>query len=59
VGGNTAAFALAHLRLALPLARGWRLEARVENLTDRDYELVRGYNTPGRSGLLSVVWNGN
>src|SRR5690606_37769573 len=58
VGGHTDAFALAHLRLAWPLARGWRLEARVENLTDRDYELVWGYNTPGRSGLLSVVWNG-
>ncbi|HLS83177.1 MAG TPA: TonB-dependent receptor [Arenimonas sp.] len=59
VGGDTASYALAHLRLAWPLARGWRLEARLENLGDRDYEVVRGYNTPGRSGLLSVVWNGN
>ena len=37
---------------------GWRFEARVENLADRDYELVSGYNTPGRSGLLSLRWDG-
>ena len=36
----------------------WRLEARVENLGDRDYALVQGFNTPGRSGVVSVVWNG-
>lgn len=45
------------LRAALPLAGDWTLEARIENLFDRDYELVDGYNTPGRSGLLSLRWN--
>lgn len=58
VGGNPAAYALAHLRLAWPLGEGWRLEARIENLGDRDYTVVQGFNTPGRSGVLSVVWNG-
>lgn len=58
VGGNPGAYALAHLRLALPLGRDWRLEARIENLGDRDYTVVQGFNTPGRSGVLSVVWNG-
>ena len=48
----------AHLRLAWQFSPAWRVEGRLENLTDRDYELVRGYNTPGRSGLLSLVWNG-
>ncbi len=57
-GGDPGAYALAHLRLAWPLGPSWRLEARIENLTDRDYTLVQGYNTPGRSGVLSVVWNG-
>ena len=33
-----------------------RIEARLENLGDRDYELVSGYNTPGRSGVLSLRW---
>lgn len=57
VGGDTAAYALAHLRLAWTFAPGWRLEARIENLFDRDYTAVRGYNTPGRSGVLGLVWN--
>ncbi|WP_188310295.1 TonB-dependent receptor domain-containing protein [Arenimonas fontis] len=59
VGGDVGAYALAHLRLSWPMTDGWRLEARLENLTDRDYELVRGYETPGRSGVLSLVWNGS
>lgn len=58
VGGNPGAYAIAHLRLAWTLSPSWRLEARIENLTDRDYTLVQGYNTPGRSGVLGLVWNG-
>ena len=56
-GANLDGYSLVHLRLALPLGDAWRLEARLENLTDRDYEMVSGYNTPGRSGVLSLVWN--
>lgn len=32
------------------------LEARIDNLFDRDYSLVHGYNTPGRSGHLELNW---
>ena len=46
------------VRASAPLAPGWRFEVRVENLADHDYELVHGYNTPGRSGLLSLRWDG-
>ena len=56
-GATLGGYSLVHLRLAWPLAPAWRLEARLENLTDRDYEMVSGYNTPGRSGVLSLVWN--
>ncbi len=56
-GARLPAYSLVHLRLAWPMGPSWRLEARVENLTDRDYEMVSGYNTPGRSGVLSLVWN--
>jgi vitamin B12 transporter len=52
-------YGLVHVRGSWPLARGWELEARVENLFDRDYELVHGYNTPGRSGLVQVRWRGH
>ncbi|MFT3808273.1 TonB-dependent receptor domain-containing protein [Arenimonas sp.] len=46
------------LRAAWTLASHWHLEVRIENLGDRDYVLVDGYNTPGRSGLLRVRWQG-
>jgi vitamin B12 transporter len=51
-------YGLVHVRGSWPLARGWELEARVENLFDRDYELVHGYATPGRSGTVQVRWRG-
>ena len=46
-------------RIAYQFANAWSLEARIENLGDKDYELVPGYNTPGRSGLITLRWNGN
>ncbi|MEP6823685.1 MAG: TonB-dependent receptor, partial [Ramlibacter sp.] len=30
------------------VARDWSVQATVRNLTDRDYQTVRGYNQPGR-----------
>jgi vitamin B12 transporter len=47
------------LRAVWSLAPDWSLEARLENIGDRDYALVQGYNTPGRSGLLTVRWTGH
>jgi vitamin B12 transporter len=52
-------YGLVHVRASWPVARGWELEARVENLFDRDYELVYGYNTPGRGGVVTLRWNGD
>jgi vitamin B12 transporter len=57
-GQMLAGYARVDLRLAAPLAAGWWFDARVENLMDRDYELVRGYLTPGRSGLIGLRWQG-
>ncbi|MEO8460771.1 MAG: TonB-dependent receptor, partial [Dokdonella sp.] len=50
------AYAIVNLRGSLALASDWLLRARIENVTDRDYELVHGYNTPARSGFIEVVW---
>jgi vitamin B12 transporter len=50
------AYTLLNLRARYALDAAWTLSARVENLTDRDYELVHGYNTAGRSGYLEVTW---
>lgn len=44
------------LRASAPLAQGWTVDARIENIGDIDYELVQGYNTPGRSGVVSLRW---
>jgi vitamin B12 transporter len=49
-------YAVLNLRATLALADDWSLTGRIENLFDRDYELVHGYNTPGRSGFVEVVW---
>jgi len=57
-GARLDAYSLVHLRLAWPIGDQWRVEGRLENLTNRDYAMVSGYNTPGRSGVVSVVWNG-
>jgi vitamin B12 transporter len=57
-GADLDAFALMHLRAAWTLSPSWRIEGRLENVFDRDYTLVHGYNTPGRSGIVSVVWTG-
>jgi vitamin B12 transporter len=57
VGARLGGYGRVDLRVAAPLAPGWQLEARLENLADHDYQLVDGYATPGRSGSVSVRWN--
>ncbi len=52
LGGYT----LVNLRANYDLSAAWKLGARLENLFDRDYALVHGYNTPGRSGYLTISW---
>ena len=47
------------LRTRVPLGVGWSLDARLENLLDRDYTLVDGYHTPGATALLTLRWQGN
>lgn len=55
-GQSLAGYARVDLRVAAPLAHGWWFDARLENLADRDYEWVRGYLTPGRSGIVGLRW---
>jgi vitamin B12 transporter len=58
VGGITLpSYTLLNLRASWALAPAWKFVARVENITDRNYELAHGYNTPERSGFLEVVWS--
>ncbi|WP_062536542.1 TonB-dependent receptor domain-containing protein, partial [Mizugakiibacter sediminis] len=46
-GGALPGYAIFNARLGIALAPAWRLQLRAENLGDRDYALIRGFNTPG------------
>jgi vitamin B12 transporter len=47
-------YGLVALAAHWPVAADWFLEGRLENLFDKDYELIEGFNTPGRSLFVSV-----
>ncbi len=47
-------YGLVNLYAGYPVAKYLTLEARVENLFDKEYELARGYNTPDRSAYIAV-----
>ena len=57
VGGlGLPSYTLFNIRGSWQLNETWKTVARVENAGNRDYELARGYNTPGRAGYLELVW---
>jgi vitamin B12 transporter len=49
-------YGLVNLRASYAFAATWDVTLRLENAFDRDYELVHGYNTPGRSGFVEIRW---
>ncbi len=49
-------FLRVNLRGQLTINPHWALEARIENLGDDDYELVRGFNTAERSAYVAITW---
>lgn len=49
-------YAVANLSGHYLLGKDLKLEGRLDNLFDRDYSLVHGYQTPGRSGYLGLAW---
>ncbi|OGI47184.1 MAG: hypothetical protein A2637_00155 [Candidatus Muproteobacteria bacterium RIFCSPHIGHO2_01_FULL_65_16] len=51
-----AGYGLVHLRAHYALARDWELRARLDNLFDKAYEDVYGYNTPGRAVFAGVAY---
>lgn len=57
-GVKLGGYGLLALRASLPLTQAWTLDARVENLLDRDYTLVDGYHTPDATALLTLRWQG-
>ncbi len=55
-GGVLPGYGRIDLSASWPLADRWRLEGRLENLGDRNYRLVDGYATPGRSLFLRLSY---
>ena len=47
-------YGLVNLFAHYQVDRNWRLEARVNNLFDKDYELAKGYNTLGTGVFVGV-----
>ena len=51
-----AGYALVNLFVARTLSPDWLVEVRWNNVTNKDYELVQGYNTPGSNVFVSLQW---
>jgi len=51
-----APYNLINLTASKLITRDWRLLARVNNLTDKDYVLATGYATEGRNVYLGLTW---
>lgn len=51
-----AGYAIANLTASWAFARGWQADLRWNNVTDKDYEQVQGYRTPGSNVFVSVRW---
>ncbi len=49
-------YTLLNLTLNQKINKHVSVGVRVENVTDEDYELARGFNTPGRSAYLTVSY---
>ena len=49
-------YTLINLTASRPITRDWRLLARIDNVTDKDYVQIQGYNTPGRTLFVGLSW---
>lgn len=47
-------YGLVNLYAAYPVAKDLSVEARIENLFDKEYELAYGYNTPDRAAYIAL-----
>ncbi|MEN9903895.1 MAG: hypothetical protein RLZZ555_460 [Pseudomonadota bacterium] len=53
-----AGYATLDLSAERALTAEWRLQLRLNNLTDKKYETVYGYNQPGRAAYVTLRWQG-
>lgn len=55
-GAELPAYTLVNLRAGWPLGAGLTLEGRLENVTDKDYEPIAGYNAHRRAAFVALRW---
>jgi vitamin B12 transporter len=53
-----AGFATLDLRADWRIAKEWSVALRINNVTNKTYETVFGYNQPGREGYLTLRYSG-
>jgi vitamin B12 transporter len=53
-GTRVGGYGLVNLALQMPLSRDVRLQGRIENLLDKEYQLVNGFNVPDRSVFVTL-----
>jgi len=51
-----AAYTTADVYADWRFARGWNVQAKLNNLANRQYETASGYNQPGRSFYVTLRW---
>lgn len=51
-----AAYTVADVYAQWQFAKDWSAQAKVNNLTNRQYETAYGYNQPGRGAYLTLRW---
>lgn len=57
VGGvQLGSYTLINLRAGLRVARQWRVDLRINNLADRDYQPVFGFNAADRRVFVELGW---
>ncbi len=54
-GAKLPGYGIVNLRTAFAFNKTWRIEARIDNVLDKPYELAHGYNTMDRSGVIAIV----
>jgi vitamin B12 transporter len=54
IGGDVAGYGIVNLAAHYALRRFLSLEARLENAFDKQYQLIDGFNTPGRSVFVTL-----
>lgn len=55
-GSRLPGYALLNLFVTRTIAPNWQVELRWNNVTDKHYELVQFYNTPGSNVFVSIKW---